>query len=48
MTNNPTEVTKFAEVTEDFNNLQSKMVGELPLVDAFFYYDLIAYDRQPG
>ena len=48
MTSNPTEVTKFAEVTEGFNNLQSKNVGDLPLVDAFFYYDLIAYDRQPG
>lgn len=48
MTSNPTEVTKFAEVTEGFNNLQSKSIGELSLVDAFFYYDLIAYDRQPG
>ena len=48
MTDNPTEVTKFAEVTEGFNSLQSKSIGELPLVDAFFYYDLIAYDRQPG
>ena len=48
MTSNPTEVMKFAEVTEGFNNLQSKTVGDLPLIDAFFYYDLIAYDRQPG
>ena len=48
MTSNPTEVIKFAEVTEGFNNLQSKTVGDLPLIDAFFYYDLIAYDRQPG
>ena len=48
MTSNPTEVMKFAEVTEGFNNLQSKTVGNLPLIDAFFYYDLIAYDRQPG
>lgn len=48
MTNNPTEVMKFAEITEGFNNLQSKTVGDLPLVEAFFYYDLIAYDRQPG
>lgn len=48
MTNNPTEVTKFAEITEGFNNLQSKTIGDLPLVEAFFYYDLIAYDRQPG
>jgi len=45
MTNNPTEVTKFAEITEGFNNLQSKTIGDLPLVEAFFYYDLIAYDR---
>jgi hypothetical protein len=48
MTSNPTEVMKFAEVTEGFNSLQSKTVSDIPLIDAFFYYDLIAYDRQPG
>jgi len=45
MTSNPTEVTKFAEVTEDFNKLVSVKMDGIPLVDAFFYYDLIAYDR---
>ena len=48
MTSNPTEIVKKEEVTEAFNRLISKDINGLPLVDAFFYYDLIAYDRQPG
>ena len=48
MTSNPTEIMKYAEVVEGFNSLTSKSENNLPLVDAFFYYDLIAYDRQPG
>jgi hypothetical protein len=45
MTSNPTEIVKKEEVTEAFNRLISKDINGLPLVDAFFYYDLIAYDR---
>lgn len=48
MSSDPSEITKVAEVTESFNRLASKDINGLPMIDAFFYYDLIAYDRQPG
>jgi CBS domain-containing protein len=48
MSSNPTDRTKVAEVIEAFNRLTTKDINGLPMVDAFFYYDLIAYDRQPG
>lgn len=48
MSNNPSDKTKVAEVIESFNRLATKEINGLPMVDAFFYYDLIAYDRQPG
>lgn len=49
MSSDHSEITKVAEVTESFNRLASKdNINGLPMIDAFFYYDLIAYDRQPG
>lgn len=49
MSSDPSEIIKVAEVTESFNRLASKdKINGLQMIDAFFYYDLIAYDRQPG
>lgn len=49
MSSNTSEINKVAEVTEAFNRLATKEeIKGLPIVNLFFYYDLIAYDRQPG
>lgn len=51
MSNNEVDRLKFARISQSFSDLsmvRPESKSGMPLTDLFFYYDLIAYDRQPS
>jgi hypothetical protein len=51
MSNNEVDRLKFARISQSFSDLsmvKPEPKSGLPLTHLFFYYDLIAYDRQPS
>ena len=51
MSNNEVDRLKFARISQAFSDLsmvRPESKSGLPLTNLFFYYDLIAYDRQPS
>ena len=48
MTDSESEKTKFYEVLDGLNQLRYNEIQQISLVDIFFYYDMITFDRQPG
>lgn len=47
MTESESDKTKFYEVLDGLNQLRYDKI-QIPIVDIFFYYDMIVFDRQPS